>query len=66
MFAEQLRVKIQALRIKARIDGKVLDTITASFGVAFAQSGESLDSLVTRADDALYQAKRNGRNRVNS
>ncbi len=66
VFAEQLRVKIQALRIKARIDGKVLDTITASFGVAFAQSGESLDSLVTRADDALYQAKRNGRNRVDS
>ncbi|MBD9550300.1 GGDEF domain-containing protein [Pseudomonas sp. PDM01] len=64
VFAEQLRVKIQSLRIKARVDGKVLDTITASFGVAFAQPGEHLDSLLTRADDALYQAKRAGRNRV--
>ncbi|VVM41861.1 Diguanylate cyclase VdcA [Pseudomonas fluorescens] len=63
-FAELLRVKVQALRIKARIDGKVLDTITASFGVAFAQAGEQQDSLLTRADDALYQAKRTGRNRV--
>ncbi|VVN12765.1 Diguanylate cyclase VdcA [Pseudomonas fluorescens] len=64
VFAEQLRVKIQSLRIKARVDGKVLDTITASFGVAFAQPGENFDSLLTRADDALYQAKRTGRNRV--
>lgn len=64
VFAEQLRVKVQSLRIKARVDGKVLDTITASFGVAFAQPGENMDSLLTRADDALYQAKRAGRNRV--
>lgn len=63
-FAEKLRGKIEGLRIKARADGKVLDTITASFGVALAQAGEQPDILLTRADDALYQAKRNGRNRV--
>jgi len=63
-FAEQLRLKIQSLRIKARKADKVLDTITASFGVALFEAGDTLESLVTRADDALYQAKRNGRNRV--
>lgn len=63
-FAEQLRLKIQSLRIKARSTDKVLDTITASLGVALAEPGENLESLLTRADDALYQAKRNGRNRV--
>lgn len=63
-FAEQLRLKIQSLRIKARRADKVLDTITASFGVALFEAGDTLESLVTRADDALYQAKRNGRNRV--
>lgn len=63
-FAEQLRLKIQMLRIKTRGDGKLLDTITASFGTAFAQPGDTLDSLLTRADDALYRAKRNGRNQV--
>jgi diguanylate cyclase len=63
-FAEQLRLKIQALRVKVRSTDKVLDTITASFGLALAEQGDTFDSLVTRADDALYQAKRNGRNQI--
>ena len=63
-YAEQLRLKVQSLRIKARGTDTVLDTITASFGVAFAEPCDNLESLVTRADDALYEAKRNGRNQV--
>lgn len=63
-FAEQLRLKIQSLRIKARGTDTVLDTISASFGVALSKTGDTLESLLTRADDALYLAKRNGRNRV--
>lgn len=38
--------------------------VTASFGVAEHQAGESGAVLLGRADDALYRAKRNGRNRV--
>ncbi|PYY67717.1 GGDEF domain-containing protein [Pseudomonas jessenii] len=64
VFAERLRLKIQSLRVKARSTDTVLDTITASFGVAHAQTGDTPESLLTRADDALYQAKRNGRNQV--
>ncbi|MNP14170.1 Response regulator PleD [compost metagenome] len=63
-FAERLRLKIQSLRVKARGTDTVLDTITASFGVAHVQPGDTPESLLTRADDALYQAKRNGRNQV--
>lgn len=37
---------------------------TASFGVAQYQPGDSRDSLLQRADQALYQAKEQGRNRV--
>lgn len=37
---------------------------TASFGVAEHDAHESLDSLLHRADTALYEAKRAGRNRV--
>ncbi len=38
--------------------------VTASFGVAQLQEGDNEDSMMRRADDALYQAKHEGRNRV--
>ena len=38
--------------------------ITASFGVAARHGNEDLGSLMRRADDALYQAKNNGRDSV--
>ena len=63
-LAEQLRQKMQGLRVKVRSTDQVLDSITASFGFALAKPGDDLESLLTRADDALYQAKHNGRNQV--
>ena len=63
-FAEQMRTKFMALRVKVRSTDKVLDSITASFGIALARPDEDIESLITRADDALYQAKRNGRNQT--
>ncbi|MEK1940926.1 MAG: GGDEF domain-containing protein, partial [Pseudomonas sp.] len=63
-FAEHLRLKIQALRVKVRRTDEILDSITASFGFALAEAGDTLETLLTRADDALYQAKRAGRNQV--
>ena len=38
--------------------------VTISLGVASAAAGESCDSLIGRADQALYEAKGAGRNRV--
>jgi diguanylate cyclase (GGDEF)-like protein len=38
--------------------------ITVSIGVAEYIAGQSLDDLIEAADDALYQAKADGRNRV--
>lgn len=38
--------------------------LTASLGVAECQSGETPETLVERADVALYSAKQQGRNRV--
>ncbi len=39
-------------------------TLTISCGVTLARKGDSIDSLVQRADAALYAAKRGGRARV--
>ncbi len=38
--------------------------LTASIGVAWYRHGETLQELLSRADEALYRAKHGGRNRV--
>jgi diguanylate cyclase (GGDEF)-like protein len=46
-------------------DGAGPDTITASFGVAeFPLHGPDAETLFRAADQAMYRAKREGRNRV--
>ncbi|WP_437229690.1 diguanylate cyclase [Planctomicrobium sp. SH661] len=57
--AERLRRTLSSTRFAERDDLRV----TASFGIAEVTPGESLESVVTRADHALYEAKRQGRNR---
>lgn len=38
--------------------------ISVSVGVALAEEGESIDELMARADEAMYEAKHQGRNLV--
>ena len=62
--AERLRRRIgdEPIVVTAPV-GRI--TVTISIGVAVARSdGDSVDLLLKRADDALYQAKREGRNRT--
>ena len=44
------------------VDGSV--TVSASVGVTLVRPGESGDAMVERADEAMYTAKREGRDRV--
>ncbi len=57
--AEDIRQAVMELKFSAE-----QLHITVSIGVASFTVGESLDHLLARADDALYQAKESGRNRV--
>jgi GGDEF domain-containing protein len=59
--AERIRKTIDSLRIKHEDD---LIHFTMSFGIASFQTEEKTasDKLIKRADSALYQAKKQGRN----
>ncbi|WP_075215745.1 GGDEF domain-containing response regulator [Mongoliimonas terrestris] len=61
--AEYLRDQVAALEIDA---GAEVLTVTASFGVAELNPGETIADAQRRADAALYHAKNSGRNRVSS
>ncbi len=57
-LAEKLRALLEVTHL-----GPV-GAMTASFGVAELHSDDTVESLVRRADEALYAAKTGGRNRV--
>lgn len=63
LVAERIRAALEVHPIPDPNGGQVL-TVTASFGVAELEAGESLEQLVDRADRAMYAAKSAGRNRV--
>jgi diguanylate cyclase (GGDEF)-like protein len=59
-IAERLRATVEA---NPAGKGEILHTISLGVG-EIAQHGNSVTTLITEADRALYQAKQNGRNRV--
>ena len=63
-LAEQLRTTVAGNRIRLKISGQNLGGITMSIGCAQYRPGETPSSLIERTDEALYRAKREGRNRV--
>ncbi len=56
--AEQLRIAIE------KLSHETAGSITASFGITQYIEGEIIDTMFKRCDDALYEAKEMGRNRV--
>ncbi len=62
LWSEQLRLAITAITTR---DAGMNSGISASLGLAATSTcGYGLSDLLTRADAALYQAKRSGRNRT--
>lgn len=64
ILAENMRQKISSKILFKRNSGEEVGNITMSFGIAEFNIKESVESCIERADAALYNAKRNGRNRA--
>lgn len=63
-LGDSIRETVAKKRIVNRQTGQSLGQITLSVGVAIYRPGEPSTELIQRADEALYSAKRGGRNRV--
>lgn len=59
-----LRKAVAGKEVINRSTGKVLGRITLSVGVAEFAGEKTAELLISRADEALYTAKHNGRNQV--
>lgn len=64
-IAEKIRLSIQALDIRHECS-RVANVVTVSVGVTsqIPTSSQTIDVLMAQADQALYNAKRRGRNRT--
>jgi diguanylate cyclase (GGDEF)-like protein len=60
--AERIRARMAQAKLRG---GTNLAAVTVSIGVAsYPKHGETPEAIIASADGALYDAKRNGRNRV--
>jgi diguanylate cyclase len=62
--AETIRSVMMTKQLTNKTTNEPLGRITMSLGVAQLVSGETDEALLKRADEALYTAKKQGRNRV--
>jgi len=64
-IAEEVRAELADSNLKQKNNGQTLGQTTVSAGVSLFQLGDTPNSLIDRADKALYVSKENGRNQVN-
>ncbi|HEX8664823.1 MAG TPA: GGDEF domain-containing protein [Beijerinckiaceae bacterium] len=62
--AESIRQSVMGRELVKRATGESLGKVTISAGVAALQAGDTAVSLLERADQCMYMAKRMGRNRT--
>ncbi len=64
VLAERLRDVVENYRLELA-EGRIVDFVRASVGVAaFPVNGETMENVITAADNAVYESKDEGGNRV--
>jgi diguanylate cyclase (GGDEF)-like protein len=63
VFAERIRACVEEFLSLDMGHGRKFG-VTVSIGLAEHQRNEDIDKTISRADEAMYKAKKNGRNRV--
>ena len=63
-LAENVRATVAASRVRRKGADQVLERVTISLGVSQYRRGEAAEAFIERADQALYQSKAGGRDRV--
>ena len=63
-LAERVRATVEGISVDKGGGGTI--GVTLSIGVALLREKDSTDTLISRADAALYESKNKGRNRVTS
>jgi diguanylate cyclase len=63
-LANKIRVKLAESRLTHKKDNSLIGPVTVSVGISFFQAGDTSNSFLDRADQALYSSKDSGRNRV--
>jgi len=66
ILAEKIRTHFKNLNWKRNDTSEFIGPVHLSFGVARYRTGESLESIIQRADRVLYKSKQDGRCRVTS
>jgi polar amino acid transport system substrate-binding protein len=62
---DETQKTVEALRLKiAEYELNGVGYKTASFGLTLSREGDTMETVIKRADNALYKAKESGRNRV--
>ncbi|MBE0469639.1 MAG: diguanylate cyclase [Methyloprofundus sp.] len=59
-----MKTKTMTLLPHYKDNGQSISKLTVAIGVTALQVGDSVESFVARADQALYAAKKSGRNKV--